>query len=114
MTERTAVHRKALSAAEVLALPAMVDGWPDAAAACGGISRTVWYGLVAKGETPVPVVRIGRSIKVRRQSLIDFLGLTEENGASPVYQPGEHAGNDEAARVPAGPPLSSKSAPTRK
>lgn len=109
------VRRKtALSVTEVFALPAMVDGWPDAAAACGGISRTVWYELVARGETSVPIVRIGRSIKVTRQSLINFLGLTEENGASPVYQPGESAGNDEAARVPAGPPQSSRSALTSK
>lgn len=76
----TAVRRRALSAAEVFALPAMPDAWPDGAGACGGISRTVWYELVAKGETPVPVIRIGRSLKVRRSDLLNFLGLAEENG----------------------------------
>lgn len=43
-----------------------------------------------------------------------LLAATAISGASPVYQPGESAGNDEAARVPAGPPQSSKSALTSK
>lgn len=97
----TAVRRKALSAAEVFALPAMPDAWPDGAGACGGISRTVWYELIAKGETPVPVIRIGRSLKVRRSDLLNFLGLqdqaaaevesaasAEENGDAPGVEPG--------------------------
>ncbi|MGW2044677.1 hypothetical protein ACWCPF_05770 [Streptomyces sp. NPDC001858] len=113
MTDRTAVRRKALSVAEVFQLPAMVDGWPDAAAACGGISRTVWYELVAKDETPVPVVRIGRSIKVRRQSLIDFLGLSEETGTAPTYQAGAPAGNGEGPGYQPGPPVEQIRTPTQ-
>ena len=118
MTERTAIRRKALSVAEVLALPAMPNAWPDAGMACG-IGRTAWFELIAKGETPVPVVRIGRSLKVRRSDLLNFLGLsdqvtTEENGTAPRCQPGASAGNDEAPRGSAGAPLSSQSASTCK
>ncbi|MFM9604281.1 hypothetical protein [Streptomyces turgidiscabies] len=102
MTARTAVRRKALSVAEVLALPAMPDAWPDGAGACGGIGRTAWYELIARGETPVPVIRVGRALKVRKADLLNFLGLSdpiasEENGTAPRYQPGASAGNDEEA-----------------
>ncbi|MCP9209313.1 helix-turn-helix transcriptional regulator [Streptomyces sp. NEAU-Y11] len=75
-------RREALSVTEVLALPAMVDGWPDAAAACGGISRTTWYELVAKDDAPVPVVRIGRAIKVRRADLLAFLKIQENDDSA--------------------------------
>lgn len=81
MSQRSAT-RRALSAAEVLALPAMVDGYPDAANACGGIGRTAWYELVTRDETPVPIVRIGRQIKVRRSDLLAFLGLEDTEAAA--------------------------------
>lgn len=46
----------------------------------------------------------------------DALGVLslKQDGAAPTYQAGASAGNDEAARVPAGPPQSSKSALTSK
>lgn len=78
---RVVTSYPALSVAEVLNLPAMVDGWPDAAAALG-ISRTTFYELANSDEPPLPIVRIGRSVKVRRQDLIKFLGISENgNGA---------------------------------
>lgn len=105
-------RRAALSAADVLALPAMPSAWPEGAAACGGISRTTWYELVAKGETPVPVVRIGRSLKVRRQDLLNFLGL-QDQAAAEVESAAPAEENDDAPGVEPGAPVE-QSAPTRK
>lgn len=107
----TAVRRKALSAAEVLALPALPSAWPDGGMACG-LGRTTTFQLIASGEFPVPVIRVGRSLKVRRSDLLNFLGIREENGSASEVQSEASAGNDEATRGPAGSPLSSKSAPT--
>lgn len=100
----TAVRRKALSVAEVLALPAMPDAWPDGAGACGGISRTVWYELIAKDETPVPVIRIGRSLKVRRSDLLNFLGLQDQAAVEPESAASAEE-NDDAPGVEPGAPV---------
>jgi hypothetical protein len=68
---------KALTPAEVLALPAMPDLVPDAVAALG-VSRDTGYALNRRGEFPVPVFSVGRSLKVRRADLVSFLGLAED------------------------------------
>lgn len=73
-----------LTPAEVLALPAMPDLVPDAVAALG-VSRDTGYSLAKAGEFPIPVVPVGRRLKVRRKDLLVFLGITEdrETAASP-------------------------------
>lgn len=78
---------RAMTTAEVRALPAMPSAWPDGGRACG-IGRTAWYELIARGETPVPVIRVGRSLKVRRSDLLNFLGISEENDGAPGVEPG--------------------------
>ncbi|WP_333769601.1 helix-turn-helix transcriptional regulator [Streptomyces sp. IBSBF 2435] len=72
--------RRALTPAEVLALPAMADLVPDAVDALG-VSRDTGYSLVRTGEFPVPVVPVGRRLKVRRADLIAFLRITEDPDA---------------------------------
>jgi hypothetical protein len=69
---------RALSPAEVLALPAMPDLVPDAVAALG-VSRDTGYSLAKTGDFPIPVVPVGRRLKVRRADLLAFLGI-EEHG----------------------------------
>jgi Helix-turn-helix domain len=68
---------RALTAAEVLALPAMVDV-VTAGQALGGIGRTKAHELARSGEFPVAVFTIGRSYRVRRADLLDFLGIEEK------------------------------------
>lgn len=101
----------ALSIAEILGHePALMD-LPTFFKACGTAEST-GYQLAAQGRLPLEVIPLGRRRYVRTVEAWKFLGLLpQENGDSPRYQPGESAENDEAARVPAGPPLSSKSAP---
>ncbi|MCM2579518.1 helix-turn-helix transcriptional regulator [Streptomyces meridianus] len=72
----TATRLKPLSVDEVRALPAMPT-LPQASAACG-ISRETGYELATRGEFPIPVIKLGRSLKVRHTDLLAFLGL--ENG----------------------------------
>ncbi|WP_215456623.1 helix-turn-helix domain-containing protein [Streptomyces sp. ATCC 21386] len=103
---------RALTAAEVLALPAMASAWPDGAAACGGIGRTAWYELIARGETPVPVIRVGRSLKVRRSDLLNFLGL-QDQAAVEVESAASAEENDNAPGVEPGAPVET-SIPTAK
>ncbi|MFE4409082.1 helix-turn-helix domain-containing protein [Streptomyces sp. NPDC056821] len=66
---------RALSAAEVLALPAAVD-IVTAGRACG-ISRTTSYELARRGEFPVPLLRLGNQYRVRRSDLLDVLGIQD-------------------------------------
>jgi predicted DNA-binding transcriptional regulator AlpA len=61
---------------EVLALPVMLDLVPDAVAALG-VSRDTGYSLARTGDFPVPVVTVGRRLKVRRTDLLAFLGIAE-------------------------------------
>jgi predicted site-specific integrase-resolvase len=68
--------RRALTPAEVLALPAMPDLVPDAVNALG-VSRDTGYSLARAGDFPIPVVPVGRRLKVRRADLLAFLGITE-------------------------------------
>lgn len=69
---------RALSPAEVLALPAMPDLVPDAVAALG-VSRDTGYALAKAGDFPIPVVPVGRRLKVRRADLLAFLGIQERD-----------------------------------
>ncbi len=55
-----------------------------------GIGRTLAYRLAARGELPVPVVRIGRSLKVPTAPLLALLGL---NGTGSQARPGAVAGD---------------------
>ncbi|GGZ28644.1 hypothetical protein GCM10010387_22640 [Streptomyces inusitatus] len=84
MTARDTRRPRALTTPEVLALPAMVDSWPTAAAACGGIGRTAWHQLAARNEAPVPIIRVGGTNKVRRADLLAFLGLPMNDDSAPV------------------------------
>ncbi|MFE7237905.1 hypothetical protein [Streptomyces sp. NPDC057580] len=71
---------RALSAAEVLALPAAVD-LVTAGRACG-VSRTTSYELARRGEFPVPLLRLGAQYRARRVDLLDLLGI--EQPAAPA------------------------------
>ncbi len=47
----------------------------EAAGALLGVSRTTAYRLAACGEFPVPVLRVGRQLRVPTALLADALGL---------------------------------------
>lgn len=53
-----------------------------------GIGRTLAYRLAACGELPVPIVRIGRSLRVPTAPLLALLGL---NSTSSQSRPGTEA-----------------------
>ncbi|MFF3060896.1 hypothetical protein [Streptomyces sp. NPDC057909] len=69
----TAVRRKALTVAEVYALPAMATA-KDAFAAIG-ISQELGYELIRTKQFPINTIPLGRAIRVRRSDLLAFLGL---------------------------------------
>ncbi|WP_055527120.1 hypothetical protein [Streptomyces graminilatus] len=104
----------ALSIAEILGHePALMD-LPTFFKACG-MAQSTGYQVAAEGNLPLEVIPLGRRRYVRTVDAWKFLGLIpQENGTAPTYQAGAPAGNDEAARVPAGPPQSSRSALTSK
>ncbi|GGV13867.1 hypothetical protein GCM10010245_24150 [Streptomyces spectabilis] len=89
----------------------MPNAWPDGAGACGGISRTTWYSLISSNQTPVPVIRVGRCLKVRRSDLLNFLGIKES--AAEVESATGTEENDDAPGVEPGAPIE-QSAPTAK
>ncbi|MEH0423160.1 DNA-binding protein [Streptomyces sp. B21-083] len=102
----------ALTIAEILDQPAVVPLWPIVGRALG-LAESTTYQLAAENRLPIEVIRLGRRRVARTVDLHRFLGLLPEaNGAAPTYQAGAAAENNEAARVPAGPPQSSKSALT--
>jgi predicted DNA-binding transcriptional regulator AlpA len=53
----------------------------DAALALG-IGRTTAYTLAAKGEFPIPVLRVGGRLKVRTADLRRYLGLSGPSGTN--------------------------------
>jgi predicted DNA-binding transcriptional regulator AlpA len=66
---------RALSAAEVLDLPAAVD--LITAGRALGLARTTAYELARRGEFPVPLLRLGRQYRARRSDLLDLLGIQD-------------------------------------
>jgi excisionase family DNA binding protein len=68
-----------MTATEVRSLPAIVV--VVTAAEVLGIGRTVAYELVRTNRFPVPVVRVGRQIKIPTAYLIELLGLSTDRTA---------------------------------
>jgi hypothetical protein len=112
MTQQTVTRRKGLTVAEALDLPVMFDVWPTVGTACQ-LGRTATYQLAREDALPIPVLRVGRQLRARRSDLLNFLGLSEENGAGPACEAGSAAGNDEEAACEAASPVE-QSIPTRK
>lgn len=99
----------AMTIAEILAHQAPLTDLPTLGRMTGQAESTV-YQLAAQDRLGLEVIRLGRKRYVRTVDVWKFLGLIpQENGTAPTYQAGASAGNDEAARVPAGPPQSSRS-----
>lgn len=48
----------------------------DEAAVLLGVSRSHAYDLVRRGEFPVPVIRLGRTVRVPRAALNNLLGVS--------------------------------------
>jgi hypothetical protein len=48
------------------------------------LSRSAVYALARTGDLPVPVIRIGARMKVRRCDLLKFLGVAENAAPTPV------------------------------
>lgn len=47
-----------------------------------GISRNTAYALVKSNEFPVPVLRVGKQLKVSRQAVEDFVNGVSQHAAS--------------------------------
>jgi hypothetical protein len=75
----TVSRRTPASDDELRALPALF-GLADAAPHLD-LSRSAVYSLAKAGELPIPVVRVGARIKVRRCDLLAFLGVAESSAA---------------------------------
>lgn len=73
-----------MTPAELLALPAVVD--VRTAGRAYGLGRELSYELVRRGEFPVPVLHLGRLLRVRRADLLADLGITPDSseGAAPT------------------------------
>ena len=61
-----------MSAVEVMSATFSVDE----AAVLLGVSRSHAYDLVRRGEFPVPVIRLGRTVRVPRAALNNLLGVS--------------------------------------
>jgi excisionase family DNA binding protein len=66
---------EALSHADLLALPAVVD--IETAGRALGMKRSTTYALAKRGELPVRTLRIGRSYRVVTAELLELLGITQ-------------------------------------
>jgi predicted DNA-binding transcriptional regulator AlpA len=71
------VRQQSLSRAELLALPAVVPLWPDAARAVG-VGRSRAYEMVRSGEWPTRVLRLGSMIRVPSAELLALLGIEQQ------------------------------------
>ncbi len=61
---------------DLLAGPPIVPLWPTAGRAVGSGRRST-YTQAAGGTFPVPVLRVGSRLKVRRSDLLRFLGIED-------------------------------------
>jgi hypothetical protein len=53
------------------------------AAAIFGISRTTAYGLIERGEFPIPVLRLGTRYRIAVPAILTALGLPAEPSTAP-------------------------------
>ncbi|MFI5495279.1 hypothetical protein [Actinoplanes sp. NPDC051859] len=67
-----------MKAEQVLALPVTVD--VPTAGRCFGLGRNASYELARRDALPVPVLKLGRSLRVTRASLLAALGMADEAG----------------------------------
>lgn len=95
MSEHT--RRKTLSVAEVRDLPPLFPVWPT----LGQIlqtGRTATFQMARDGTAPVPIVKVGRLLRVRKVDTLAFLGLTEDSSNGDAGESCQ-AAPDAAARV---------------
>lgn len=69
---------RALSTAELLALPAAVD--IVTAGRALGIGRTKTFEIARSGEFPAPVLRLGNAYRVPKAALLRLLEIAEDTG----------------------------------
>lgn len=67
--------RKPMSTEEILALPASVD--LVTAGRALNIGRTLTYDLARRGELPVPTLRLGNALRVRRSDILAALAIED-------------------------------------
>jgi hypothetical protein len=60
---------------EILAFPVTVD--VPTAGRCFGLGKDASYDHARLGDFPVPVLKLGRSLRVTRASLLEALGISE-------------------------------------
>lgn len=82
---------------ELLNLPVAVDV-PTAGRALG-LSRTTAYRLAQQGQLPVPVLKLGRALRVTRASLLNALGVAENPTGPHGNREGQQTGGTETPRV---------------
>lgn len=63
-----------LTAAQLAALPAVIDVYT--AAAVLHVGRTAAYELIRTGRWPTPIVRVGHHIRIPTAPLLTLLGLS--------------------------------------
>jgi hypothetical protein len=85
MTEQTPADR--LTVADLANLPPVID--VPTAGRLLGISRTGAYQLAAVDDLPVPVIRVGHSLKVPTAPLLALLGITPQPAADPDSGPAD-------------------------
>jgi hypothetical protein len=69
-----------LTVADVLAWPPTVD--VETAGAAFGVGRTKAYELARTETFPVPILRLGTRMRVRRADVLHALGIEDRPGAT--------------------------------
>lgn len=70
---------RALTRAQLLALPAAIPLWPDAAQVVG-VGRSKAYEMAQNGEWPTRLLRLGNAYRVPTAELLALLGVEEQRG----------------------------------
>lgn len=68
-----------LSSEQVRGLPAMPTAMQAFRAL--NIGKTAGYELIASGQFPIEIIRLGRAFRVRKADLLAFLGLQNDDSA---------------------------------
>jgi len=76
------MRQRAMTRAELLALPVSVD--LDVTARAIGLGRTRAYEMAKRGEFPVRLLRLGVRYRVARADLLRYLGEADDRAGVPA------------------------------
>lgn len=102
----------AFSHEDIWALPAMSPAYETLMRLCD-VGKTTVAQMIKEGTAPIPVIPVGRQLRVRKIDVLNFLGL-QDQAAAEVESAASAEENGDAPGVEPGAPVERNAIPTSK